>query len=317
MTVLTKRTQVGAKVETTEGTINPVAAGDLFRTTNMAVTPEIAMVARELLDSSLSTFASLSGKRQAGMTFTCEMKGAGGTANSTPEWNAALQGCGMISTDNTTDRTWTPSSVMGVTEATDAVPVSLSAYMDGLLVRLWGARGNVSFDFESGQVPKMNYTFTGADFDVTDASLLSPTYDSTTPPVVLGISMTMHGESFKISKATIDLGNELVLRDDITASSGNFSTLIGSRKVVGTLDPEAFLIASGHDIFDVFRNGTEASFTITIGTGTGQQFVVTCPKSRYTGIGFGERGIYRTFDVGFECNRNTAAGDDEISIVQT
>ncbi len=307
MTILIRKTQVAAKIEGTEGVAETLAAADGLRISNFNFVPTIDMVERNLLGSDLSAFASLPGKRSGIISFDVELKGSG-TAGDAPEWGELLKACGFSETIvGGASVTYAPISA--------SIPsMTLAGYLDGMKFLLLGVRGTVVFDITAGQAGKMSFTFTGADFTVTDEAQLSITYDTLKPPVALATSLTIDGFSFKISQLMLDIGNEITLRDDINSSSGNFSALIGRRRAIGSMDPELMLVAD-YDAYGKWRAGTEGALSIVLDGTAGNIITLTGPKLRPTNLGLGERGVLRTLAEDFEVNRN--AGNDELVIALT
>jgi hypothetical protein len=184
-----------------------------------------------------------------------------------------------------------------------------------LLTKLWGARGTVGLSLSAGEPGRLRFEFSGADFSVADAAMLSGvSYDSTQPEVFLEANFSIDSYSANIERLDLDIANTLQLRSDVSKQSGYVSTLISGRRPVGSLDPELTLVAD-YDWYDKWRSGSEGVLSLALGTIAGNIVTVSAPKCRYTKLGLADRGGLRTLGADFELNRN--AGDDELSIELT
>jgi hypothetical protein len=308
MSVLVKKTQLAAKIETVEGTAESPGAVDALQVINPQFTPQVEMHERKIMGSDLSQYKSLSGRRSAKLAFEIELKGSG-SAGVAPEWGELLQACGF-------DEAIVPATSVSYTPASDSIPsITLALYMDGLLTKLWGARGTVKVSLTGGQSGKLGFEFTGADFSVEDAAMLSGvSYDSTEAEAFMEANFSIDSYAAEIEKLDLDIANNLQLRSDVNQPSGYISTLITSRRPVGSLDPELTLVAT-YGWFTKWRSGSEASLTTTLGATAGNIVTISAPKCRYTNLGLTERGELRSLGADFECNRN--AGDDELKIELT
>ena len=308
MPLLLHKTQLAAKVEAAEGTAENPGAGDALLVINPSFSPQVQMHERKIVTSDLSPYKSLSGRRSASLSFEVELKGEG-SAGVAPEWGELMRACGF-------DEDIVASTSVTYTPASSGVPsITLSLYMDGLLTKLWGARGSVKLSLSAGEPGRLNFQFTAADFSVTDAAMLSGvSYDATEPESFLAANFSIDSYSAVVERVDFDIANTLQLRSDVNKQSGYVSTLLTGRRPVGSLDPELPLVAD-YDVFTKWRDGNEGALSLTLGATAGNIATITAPKCRYTKLGLAERGRARTRGADFELNRNN--GDDELSIELT
>jgi len=302
-------TQLAAKIETTEGTKETLAAADAMLHKSLAFSPEIEQNARDLLRGTLSRDPSISGKRSAKIAFDIELVGSG-TAGTPPYWGPLMKACGFSETIvAVTSVTYKP--------ATNSLSnsMTLAGYMDGVIKRLWGARGNVKLTIEGGKPGALHFEFEGADFEVVDGALLSPTYSTIIPPAFVSASLLLDTYAAIVSKVEIDVANVLAKRESINALSGFLSTLITGRNPKGSLDPELATVAA-YDFYGKWKTpGTLGSLSLSASGAAGNIVTITCPKVRYAAIADQDRGGLRTLGLDFQPCLN--AGDDEISIALT
>ena len=272
---------------------------------NPDFTPGIEAVPVDTVCNYLSPAASLMGKRQAILKFDVNLVGAAAAGEAVP-YATLLKGCKMQETlTASTSAEYTPLS-------TGDSSLTLGFYLDGKLYKMWGCRGNVSLDLEVGKPGVLHFEFTGADFSESDASLLSgitcPTVD---PPIFMGADFTIDSYAAKLSALHIDLGNNVILRDDPSAASGNFSAFIVSRRPIVTFDPENVLVAT-YDFLGKWRSGSQLAMTMTFGSTAGNICTISAPKVQAQTISLADRNGLSVLN--YEGLLAIDNGDDELSI---
>jgi len=218
----------------------------------------------------MSPLKTISGKRSAEISFSVELKGSG-TPGEPPKWRHLLRACGFAELPSATDVLYRPTS--------EAIPsLTIALFEDGLRKTIWGARGTVDFAFTNGTFARMNFTFTGADFEVIDAPLLEGVaYMGTIPPIFMNSTFTVHGFNAVIQQVTFDMANTVALRESVAAAGGHVSAFITSRRPVGTINPEMVSVAA-HPFYDEWRDGVEGTLTFSMGGEVGNRIEVTAPS---------------------------------------
>lgn len=309
MSILTDKTQLAAHIESEEGTAETLAGADALLIMNPVWTPAPEMHERPLVGSSLSPHAQKPGARSARMEFDVELKGSG-TAGTAPEFGLLLKASGFGETVvESTSVTYAPAS-------SSISSLTLAFYMDGIIKKMWGARGDVSLKLEDGKPGALHFAFTGADFSVTDGAMLSSgvSYDATIPPAFMAATFSLDSYAALIGTLDIAMGNTVTLRKDINTNSGYKSAVITKRKPVMTFDPE--LVAVGtYDFYGKLRSGSEGALSLALGATAGNICTVTAPKVQYAALSPGENAGIRNLGITCQLNRNT--GDDELSIAFT
>lgn len=302
------RTQLAAKIETTEGTAIALAAADAVLAANMKFEHTIDQGERPNKSASISPWPNIPGARQATLEFDVELKGSG-TAGTAPEFGKLLKACGFAETVvASTSVTYLPSS-------SGFVSLTMGLYEDGMCHLLWGARGTVKLSLEAGKPAMMHFVFKGADFSVTDVAMLTAvSYQSSLPPAFLSASFTIDSYAALIGKLEFDLANKVSLRPDANQGSGFKSAVITARRPVMSFDPEKVLVA-GYDFYGKLRSGNLGALTATVGSVAGNRCVVTAPKVQYTKIAEADKDGLRTLGIDCLLARNT--GDDELSLAFT
>lgn len=266
------------------------------------------MIERPAIRSSLGALKQVYGGSLIGMRFDVEIKGSG-AAGTAPEFGALLRACRMGETVVAlTSVTYKP--VSGTSEEG-----SLYYYEDGKLWKMLGARGNVTANLRTGGVGKLSFDLVGHLSGPTDAALVTPTYDSTVPPALVGVPFTVDSYAAVIEALSWDLGNVIAMPPSIGATDGYGEITITARDVNGTFDPEAVLVAT-KDFMGQFKSGAVMNLTTgVIGATAGNRYQVTMPAISYRDISPGNREGIRTYNNAFGAAEATT--DDEVSIVLT
>lgn len=307
--MIIKRAQLAAKAEGTEGTAEVLAGADAFLAMNINDNPDIETHVRNNVSASLSPFSKVPGARKGAIEFDVELKGSG-TAGTAPAIGKLLKACGFGETVvAVTSVTYLPAS-------TGVGSMTLALYNDGIIYKIWGARGNVSLKLEKGKPGMLHFLFTGADFSVADGAMLSTgiSYETTKPQPFLAAALTIDSYAALMGSLEFNMNNELALRDDVNTSSGHKSAVISGRLPTLSIDPEMVLVAT-YDFYGKWRSGIEGPLTTVVTGSAGNICTITAPKVQYIGVKKADKSGLRS--LGIDCQLNRNAGDDEISIAFT
>jgi len=307
--MLQARTQLAAKIEAEEGTAESLAGAAALPVMHPSFKPNILVSERDNTSASLSRFAGVPGLRSAQVEFDVELKGSG-TAGTAPALGKLLKACGFGETVvESTSVTYLPASA-------SISSLTLALYMDGVIKKMWGARGNVSLKLEHGKHALLHFTFTGADFSVTDGALLSSgvSYETTMPQPFQNASFLIDSYAALNGNLEFNMNNEVALRPDVNSSSGYKSAVITKRKASMTMDPEMVTVAT-YDFYGKLRSGNLGALTAALTGSAGNICTITAPKVQFVGINPGEKSGIRS--LGMDCWLNRNAGDDELSIALT
>lgn len=312
MSLLTRRRILAAAIESAEGTAEAITVADAgILAFDVKFDPDVKIYKRNATLATLSILPSIPGQRAGRVKFKAELKGNGASyaANAKPAIGKFLQGCGFGETIVAgTSVTYAPAS-------SSLKTLTMWVYEDGIVKKLKGCRGTVKFTGKTGEPFIAEFDFLGVYDAVADLTMVSPTYESTIPPVLLGNSFTVDSYAAIINSISIDMSNQLELRDNMSAAAGYASALITGRTPNGSIDPEMTTVAT-YDWHAKLLAGTPVALTTgIIGATQYNRYTVTAPKLCYTGVGEGERKGLVTGDIMFDLAMNT--GDDEISIAFT
>jgi hypothetical protein len=303
MPMLAKRRVLAAKIETTVGTAISLAAADAtFNAFNVSIQPDIPFNARE----GQGNFSGLTGTLDAyGGTAKFSMELTGGA--SIPAWATTfLPACGMVASSLVMSPQTNPPGTGGVKTLT------IGSYVDGIWRSIKGAMGNAVFRFEAGKRVMVDFEFKGIWVPPTDVAILAPTYTTVAPLRFVSSGLTVGAFAAKCANITIDLGNQVVLREDSADSSGFISAMITDRKMKGSMDPEAALVAT-RDNLGIWLARTEGALAISLGAST-NGVAFAAPKLQLTNVQEANRNDIYTENLDFVLNRSASLGDDELTI---
>lgn len=285
----------------------PTAVADAILVSNLQLNWPTEVHDRDLISNSQSPFAPLHGRKYGQLTFDVELKGSG-AAGTAADWGPLLRACGFG------EIIVTSISVTYAPISASFESITIYAYRDGLLYKFTGCMGNVAKRFPAGKPAMLSFTFTGHAVEQADVPLPSPTVDITVPAVVKNASFTIDSYAAVLSALNLDMGNRVIIPDDVNAAEGYGEVKISGRTAQGSMDPEATLVAT-HDFWSDWEDGTQMALSIVVGSVAGNIATFTAPKVVYREFNEGERdGIY-TLDLPFTAARNI--GDDEVSLAMT
>ena len=312
--MLTRRRVLAAKIESSPGVVESITDADGgILIINPTITTNIEMEERKVLNPSLSNLPDLPGTQGATLTFSAELKGAGTTyaADNVPAIGKYLQACGFSETVDTT----AGSETVIYQPISDNIPtLTMWLYEDGVVKKIRGAQGTFKINAEDGKPLYVDFTFTGVWDGIADASVITPTFETSVPPVLLNANFSVDSYAAKISKLDIDMANTIQLLQDISDTTGFAYAMLTERKPNGTMDPETTNIAT-YDWFGKWLAGATGALSISVGDNQYNKFSVSCPAVQYTNIGEADRNGIAINDITFKLNQGSDAGDDEIQVV--
>ncbi|MBU1692298.1 MAG: hypothetical protein KJ958_05525 [Gammaproteobacteria bacterium] len=160
--------------------------------------------------------------------------------------------------------------------------VTLHLNIDGVLHKMTGARGTVSFDLTAKKIPVMKFKFTGLYVAVIDGAAPTVVYSAYQKPVpVNGVNttgLTLLGYAGAVlSQLSFDMANSVVFRSLVGAES----VLITDRKPAGNITMEAVAVAT-KDWWTAVKNATTGALSVTQGTAAGNKVKFDSPAAQLT-----------------------------------
>ena len=325
MALLTRKRVIAVLKETTAGTYNAPQAANCLLVRDLSITPqESDVVSRDLIRPYFGASEQLQANTRVSCTFSVEMAGVGsGDADVAPNYGECIEACGF--TGESTD----DAKHLFIPNSTVATTVSILYNIDGVQHTVKGAKGTFSISCAVGEIPTIDFTFTGIYIDPSDATALTPSYNKQADPLLFDNGNTgsfkIFGETgLQMSNFSLDLGNEVVYRELV---GGSPEVLITNRNITGSVTVEAVNLASGGSqqwnpfaaaladgtLGEIsFTHGTTALNKVTIQSGlvTSQDTKNRCDLGAIT---YGEEDGIAMWEVPYTMIPTTA-GNDEFSL---
>lgn len=326
--VLAKKGFIASKIETTPGTAMTLAGADIkSRTFKPTFKPDIDIEERDSLTNTLSSRPSAVGARMGEIAFEAWLAGStsGNLQSAGCEHHEFLQACGILGTG-----TSSPDDGMTYTPTSDPANwkfLTIGFWQDAKnYYQIYGAQGNVSFEFRIGKPILAKFAFKGA-YSGAPAATSIPTSSIAIPitlnaPVLLAAGCTWASQSSLIIKE-LDLNIIGVAPEMLTSFNGTDGYAhahIVDRKPTGRMKLLApkFTGSSDFEIEKMLRDSTASGLSLTVGSAENNKFVTTIPSNsiQLTGVDHVEENGLRYLDVKFKLvANNTLVGDDEWSIL--
>lgn len=309
--MLTRKTVVLAKVETTYGTdATPDAAADALLVSGVDIRPQGDIVTRDFLRDTLTPLPFVRGVKWVQVDFQTELKGTG-TAGQLPTngWEGTLfRGCGMKETVNAgVSVVYEPVSAL-----TDIESLTLYVFKDGIFHKVLGCRGTFTLSGQVGRYITARWSFQGLYVSPVDQSPDPASFSSVKPPMLL-LNGTFTVGSYAPVLTSFELGmnNRLALSRNLNSPSGMQEIYITGREPGGSFDPEAVLEAT-HPFWSTWESAGTATLNVgPVGSVAGNKLQIAASGLQYRDIGYGDRDGVLTYGVGFSLSGD---GDDELTI---
>ncbi len=189
--------------------------------------------------------------------------------------------------------------------ASAAIPSgTLGFHLDGVKYTLAGCRGSARLALPAGQAPKLSFELSGFFVTKIDAAVPGAVYDSTRPPIFKGGVMSIGRLAAALASVEMDLGNALTNPANPNAAVGFDAAVITARRISGTMDPLATLVAT-RDLIADLRSGTQRIIHGRMGAVAGNRVGLTVPQGFFSTVDPGDRDGLATDQVQFR-----ATGED-------
>lgn len=323
-----ERTQIGlllAKIENTYGTDPvPTAGSNVIATTRdgLSFAPGFTRLTRKLLDGSLSRVTGKNVLPRVQFGLRTELRGnrtdgstadiSQGSSAHAVEIDPLLRACDLAAT-------YTAESSGGArdgnviykpTNPTDQGDSVTFYWYSGLkLHKITGCKGTFKLTMEAGQIPVIDWTFSGLYNAVTDASIPSPTWLNTVPPIFVSAGSQIGAYSPIFQKLELDLGNTVTERQDANSTDGMKGFMVTDRSSKASIDPESVAIATSdfwNDLYSVVNRTIIARAGLSAAGGSGNRINLTLvgePEAE----SYGDRSGNRTHQINYElCRANNS-----------
>ncbi len=261
-----------AKVETIYGTDpTPTGAANAILTKDLSISLMQGSTVqrntdREVLGNELTYHVA----PYTTLSFGVEIAGSG-TAGLAPAFGPLLQACAFEETLTAlTDAVYTPVS-------SGFKSVTLYYHQDGLLHKVTGAMGTVTFALSPGGIPTMNFTFTGLRNAPSDTALPTPTLTAFQTPIPVTDQATptfsLHGYSAIMGGFNVNMANDVQYRNVV----GQEAVHIVDRAPSGDVSIEETALAT-KNFHTICAAHTVGALQMAHGTTAGNIVTLDAPK---------------------------------------
>lgn len=311
MPLLTRKRLILLETEGTYGTDPTPTGADAVLVRDLNITPlQSDTVSRDLVRPYLGASEQLLANTRVEVTFSVELAGSG-TAGTAPRYGKALLACGMAET------------VVASTSVTYA-PVSASFSsctiyynIDGVRHKVTGARGTFTINGAVGEIPSIDFTFTGIYNAPTDTALPSVTYADQATPVVFKEGNTSGFQLLSYSgclqAVSFDIGNSLIYRELVGCTK---EVLLTDRAATGSVTIEAPTIAQKDYFTAALSDGTLGNLLFQHGQTAGNIVDFASTRVDIGDVTYSDQDGVHMLTIPYTCVPSTA-GNDEFSLVYT
>lgn len=168
--------------------------------------------------------------------------------------------------------------------------VTVAEWRDGIKRVGYGMRGDFQLVAVQGQPQFMKCTLMGCYTDEIDEAAPSPiTYPSVAPPIVAGATLTYGGYTPQgVQQVTINRGNQLSMREDVTKASGYLGAAISAWKPTVEINPEMTALST-KDWTNLRALEGEAALVFNVGADSGNIFQWAAAAAQIQKTPWGDR----------------------------
>ena len=310
MAQLTRKRVILIEAESSYGTAPTPAATDVVLVRDLSITPQSSdVVNRDVVRPYLGASQQLLANTRVECTFSVELAGSG-TAGTAPRYGSALKACGFSETISSgTSVTYAPISA-------SFTSVTIHYNVDGVRHIVTVCRGTFAINAAVGEIPSIDFTFTGIYNAPTDTALPSVTYGNQATPLIFKNGNTTSFQLLSYAGAlmnfSMDVGNSLVYRELV---GGTKEVILTDRAANGSLTIEAPTLAQKDYFSAALVDTTLGNLTVTHGTTAGNIVRVTSTKVDIGDVAYGEADGVTMLEIPYTLVPSSA--NDELGIVFT
>lgn len=308
MPLLRRKRVLAAAIETTSGTAETLDASDgAFNIYNALIQPGITAIQREG-QGGFNYLTPIPSGYSGTATFRTYLEWDG-TATE-PAWaETFFPACGWVKSGQVyTPRTEAPGS--------NVKTLTIGLWIDGVRKLLAGCAGSFVVTLPTGNPGYIDWTFLGVIQDEADEAIIAPTYPTDKPMRFAGGLAEWNDVNLCVSQATINSGNNVVLRECPTTDAGYLAAIITDRRPTISVDPEAVTVAA-QARWAAWLAMTEYVLELDIGGPGNSVLSFDAPKATIINKQEADRNGMVTDQIEFQANKNGATHDQELSITFT
>ena len=310
MAQLTRKRVILIEAESSYGTDPTPSATDVVLVRDLSITPQSSdVINRDVVRPYLGASQQLLANTRVECTFSVELAGSG-TAGTAPRYGSALKACGFSETVSSgTSVTYAPIS-------SSFSSVTIHYNVDGVRHIVTGCRGTFVINAAVGEIPSIDFTFTGIYNAPTDTALPSVTYGNQATPLIFKNGNTTGFQLLSYSGAlmnlTMDVSNSLVYRELV---GGTKEVLITDRAANGSVTIEAPTLAQKDYFTAALTDSSLGNLTFLHGTTAGNKVQLTSTKVDIGDVAYGEADGVTMLEIPYTLV--PSAANNEVSLIFT
>jgi len=194
--------------------------------------------------------------------------------------------------------------------------ITIHYNVDGVRHVVTGCRGTFTISAAVGEIPSIDFTFTGIYNAPSDTALPAVTYGNQATPLIFKNGNTSSFQLLSFAGAlmnfSMDVGNSIVYRELI---GGTKEVLLTDRVAGGSVTIEAPALSSKDYFTAALTDSSLGNLTVTHGTTAGNIVRVTSTKVDIGDVAYGEADGVTMLEIPYTLVPSSA--NDELSIVFT
>ena len=311
MALLLRKRLILIETESTYGTDPTPTGTDAVLVRDLNITPQQSdVVNRDVVRPYLGASEQLLANTRVECTFSVELTGSG-TAGTAPAYGKALQACGLDETVVvSTSVTYAPVSA-------SFSSVTIYYNIDGLRHKVTGCRGTFQINANVGEIPTIDFTFTGVYNAPDDSALPSATFANQATPLIFknGNTSSFQLLSFAgcLQSFSFDIGNTLVYRELIGCDK---EVILTDRAATGSTTIEAVSIASKDYFAAALTDTSLGNLDFTHGSTAGNIVDFASTRVDIGDVSYSDQDGIAMFNIPYTCVPSTS-GNDEFSLAYT
>jgi len=312
MALLLRKRLILVETESTYGADPTPTGADAVLVRDLSITPQSSdVVSRDLIRPYLGASQQLLANTKVECTFSVELAGSG-TAGTAPQYGKALQACGLSETIAAN------TSVKYEPESSGFNSVTIHYNIDGVRHKVTGCRGNLTLNANVGEIPSLDFAFTGIYNPPDDTALPTPSYANQDDPLIFKngntSSFALLSYAGALQSLSMDLGTSLVYRELV---GGSKEVLITDRAVSGSVSIEAVLMGT-KDFFAsaVDDDAALGNLQFTHGSTAGNIVQFTSAKVDIGDVSYGDQDGIAMLEIPYTCVPDSAA-NAEFDLIYT
>ena len=312
MALLLRKRLILVETESSYGADPTPTGADAVLVRDLSITPQSSdVVSRDLIRPYLGASQQLLANTKVECTFSVELAGSG-AAGTAPQYGKALQACGLSETIAAN------TSVKYEPESSGFNSVTIHYNIDGVRHKVTGCRGNLTLNANVGEIPSLDFAFTGIYNPPDDTALPTPSYANQDDPLIFKngntSSFALLSYAGALQSFSMDLGTSLVYRELV---GGSKEVLITDRAVSGSVSIEAVLMAT-KDFFAsaVDDDAALGNLQFTHGSTAGNIVQFTSSKVDIGDVSYGDQDGIAMLEIPYTCVPDSAA-NAEFDLIYT